>query len=155
MRNFIFLLALLLPMLLLAQIEKTIKLKVAMMQNFVHKAEQGETAYWQTKGKVTYKIVNYTNEQNQIFKDLFIKQYQELLPIYNRMVVSEDEKDTNLFIKTLIKHEEEYRNLLTAAQLNNYKEALATFEKTDQQNFDAYLSLFFTDALLKEFKEKF
>jgi hypothetical protein len=138
-----------------SQIEKVIQYKVAMIQNFVHKEEQGETAFWQTKGQITYKIVNYTDEQNPLFKDLFIKQYQEILPIYKRMVVSEDEKDTSLFIKTLIKQEEEYRNLLTKEQLELYSKALIEFKNNDEQNYLSYMSLFFSDELLAEFKSKF
>ncbi|WP_395062355.1 hypothetical protein [Flavobacterium sp.] len=92
-------------------------MKVAVMQNFVKMGEQGETAFWQTKGKITFGIVNYTEEQNPIFKELFISQYKELLIIYKKMNVSEDERDTALYIKTLIRQEEDYRNLLTIEQL--------------------------------------
>ena len=67
--------------------KKAIKLKVAVMQNFVAKGAEGETMFWQTKGRITYGIVNYTEEQNPIFKDLFKNQYKELLVIYNKMNV--------------------------------------------------------------------
>ncbi len=150
-----FILFLLIPMLSMAQIEKSIKYKVAMMQNFVKKGADGEAAFWQTKGKVTFAIVNYTEEQNPLFKNLFIKQYQELLPIYQRMVVSENVKDTNLFIKTLIRQEEDYRALLTSEQLNKYLDKLKYFEENDPQANDSYSSLFFSEKLLNEYKVGF
>lgn len=138
-----------------ARISKTIETKVMMMQQFVHKGDMGEEAFWQTKGKVTYQIVNYTDEQNPVFKQLFISQYQELLPIYNRMIVSKDERDTNLFIRTLIRQEEDYRKLLTAEQLLKYRQKLDSYEKNDEKNRDAYNSLFFSDWLLAEYKRRF
>ncbi len=142
------------PLLSIAQIEKTIKLKVAVMQNFVAKAELGETLFWQTKGKITYAIVNYTEEQNPIFKELFINQYKELLAIYKVMNVSEDTKDTALYVKTLIRQEEDYRNLLTREQLKLYLDKLADFEKNNPQAHDSYSSLFFSENLLNEYKSK-
>jgi len=146
---------LLLPLLGEAQFEKSIKLKVAVMQNFVAKGEEGETMFWQTKGKITYGIVNYTDEQNPKFKELFINQYKELLVIYKRMNVSEDEKDTALYIKTLIRQEEDYRNLLTKEQLKKYLDKLADFEKNNPQANDSYSSLFFSENLLNEYKKRF
>ena len=138
-----------------ARISKSIETKVMMMQQFVHKGEKGEEAFWQTKGKVTYQIVNYTEAQNPVFKELFINQYKELLPIYNTMIVSENEKDTNLFIKTLIRQEETYRKTLTPEQLIKYREKLNDYEKNDEKNRDAYNSLFFSDWLLAEYKKRF
>ena len=88
--------------------------------DFVKKDSLGETAFWQTKGKITFSIVNYTQEQNPIFKQLFIEQYQELLAIYKKMIVSEDERDTALYVKTLIRQEDDYRKLLTSDQLKLY-----------------------------------
>ncbi len=143
------------PFLTYAQIEKTIKLKVAVIQEIVKKGTQAETEFWQTKGKVTFAIVNYTNEQNPVFKDLFIKQFQEILPVYNKMIVSYDEKDTDLFVKILIRQEDDYRNLLTKPQLQLYLNKLADFEKNNPQQNDAYCSLFFSEKLLKEYKFKF
>lgn len=134
-------------------LERTIKTKVMMMQNFVHKGDQGEEAFWQTKGKVTYAIVNYTQEQNQQFKDLFIAQYRELLPIYNKMISSYDEADTKLFVKTLIRQEEDYRKLLTPEQRKIYSETLEKFEKENPKQADAYNSLFFSDRLLEAYKK--
>ena len=154
MKN-IFLLLLVLPLLTFAQFDKTIKLKVAMMQNCVHKDTLGETIFWQTKGKVTFNIVNYTPEQNPVFKKLFITQYQELLPIYKKMIVSENERDTALFIKTLIRQEDDYRNLLKPEQLKAYSDKFLDFEKNNLQAYDSYSSLFFSDNLLKEYKFKF
>jgi ribosome-binding ATPase YchF (GTP1/OBG family) len=145
----------LIPLMTFAQFEKSIKLKVAVMQNFIQKGEEGETAFWQTKGKITYAIVNYTEEQNPIFKALFIKQYQELVPIYKKMNVSEDERDTALFIQTLIRHEQEYRNLLTKVQLELYLKKLADFEKNNPTANDSYSSLFFSEQLLKEYIARF
>jgi hypothetical protein len=143
------------PFLTFAQIEKTIKLKVAVVQEIVKKGAKAETEFWQTKGKVTFAIVNYTNEQNPIFKELFIKQFQEILPVYNKMIVSYDEKDTDLFVKILIRQEDDYRNLLTKPQLQLYLDKLADFEKNNPQQNDAYSSLFFSEKLLKEYKFKF
>ena len=143
------------PFLTLAQIDKTIKLKVTVMQNFVHKDSLGETAFWQTKGKITFGIVNYTAEQNPIFKQLFINQYQELLKIYKVMVVSEDEKDTALYVKTLIRQEDDYRNLLTKEQLKAYSNKLLELKSKNLELFDSYCSLFFPDELLAEYKLKF
>lgn len=124
------------------------------MQNFVAKGEEGEKMFWQTKGTLTYGIVNYTAEENPVFKELFINQYRELLSIYNKMIVSEDEKDTALYVKTLIRQEEDYRNLLTKEQLKLYIEKLADFENNNPQVHDSYSSLFFSDNLLKEYKSK-
>jgi PleD family two-component response regulator len=149
------LLLLLIPLFSIAQIEKTIKLKVAVMQNFVAKGVEGETLFWQTKGKITFGIVNYTEEQNPKFKELFINQYNKLLEIYKKMIVSEDERDTALYVKTLIRQEEEYRNLLDKEQLAKYLQALSGFEKNNPQANDSYSSLFFSDNLLKEYKTKF
>ena len=152
-------LLLLFPLVTLAQtdatIDKTIKLKVAIMQNFVAKGEEGATLFWQTKGKVTYAIVNYTEEQNPQFKALFIAQYQELLGIYKRMIVSEDEKDTTLYVKTLVRQEEDYRNLLMPIQLKLYLDKLTDFEKNNPEASDSYSSLFFSENLLKEYKSRF
>lgn len=142
-------------MLTFGQIERAIKLKVAVMQNFVAKGAEGETMFWQTKGRITFGIVNYTEEQNPIFKDLFINQYKELLVIYNKMNVSEDERDTALYIKTLIRQEQDYRNLLTKEQLKLYLDKLADFELNNPQAHDSYSSLFFSEKLLKEFISKF
>ena len=144
----------LLPLLSFCQVEKTIKLKVTVMQNFVVKGEEGEKMFWQTKGTLTYGIVNYTAEQNPVFKELFINQYRELLSIYNKMIVSEDEKDTALYVKTLIRQEEDYRNLLTKEQHKLYIKKLADFENNNPQVHDSYSSLFFSDNLLKEYKSK-
>ena len=126
---------LLFPMLIFAQVDKTIRMKVLVMQNFVAKVEEGETMFWQTKGKLTFGIVNYTDEQNPVFKDLFINQYKELVTIYKKMIVSEDEKDTALYVKTLIRQEEDYRNLLTKDQLKLYLDKLADFEKNNPPRF--------------------
>ncbi len=145
---------LLFPILIFAQVDKTIRMKVLVMQNFVAKGEEGETMFWQTKGKLTFGIVNYTDEQNPVFKDLFINQYKELVTIYKKMIVSEDERDTTLYVKTLIRQEEDYRNLLTKDQLKLYLDKLADFEKNNQQANDSYASLFFSENLLKEYKSK-
>ena len=158
MKKIIFLF-LILPMLCVAQdanrIEKSLNYKVAMMQNFVKMGEGGELAFWQTKGKITFAIVNYTDAQNPIFKDLFIAQYQELLPIYNKMVVSEDEHDTALFVRTAIRQEDDYRNLLTPEQRVLYSAKLAELEKTDEVLSDSYTALYFSDGLLADFKKAF
>lgn len=146
------------PLFLFAQQEdrlgKNIQTKVAMIQNFFHKGDEGELAFWQTKGKVTYAIVNYTDEQNPVFKDLFIAQYREIIPIYKRMISSYDEKDTQEFVRVLIRQEEDYRKLLTPEQLKKYLQTLSDFEKNDQVQADAYNSLFFSESLLNEYKKR-
>ena len=150
-----FLLLLFMPFFAFAQIDTTIKLKVAMMQNFVHKDSLGETAFWQTKGKITFGIVKYTDLQNPIFKDLFIKQYQELLPIYKKMIVSEDERDTALFVKILIRQEDDFRNLLSQNQLKLYLNQFKEWETDKKEILNSYSSLFFSENLLREYKYKF
>jgi len=138
-----------------ARISKSIEQKVMMMQQFVHKGDKAEEAFWQTKGKVTFQIVNYTEEQNPQFKQLFIDQFRELLPVYNKMLTSYDEKDTNQFIHILIRQEDDYRKLLTPEQLKKYTDKLTWFEQNDEKNRDAYNSLFFSDWLLNEYKKRF
>lgn len=138
-----------------SRIEKSLNYKVAMMQNFVKMGDDGEQSFWQTKGKVTFAIVNYTDAQNPIFKELFINQYRELLPIYNKMIVSEDEHDTALFVRTLIRQEDDYRKLLTSEQRDLYSAKLAYYELNDQQASDSYTALYFSDLLLAEFKAAF
>ena len=66
------------PILSFGQIEASLKLKVGVLQNIISKGEDGETTFWQTKGKITFSIVNYTEEQNPIFKELFRNQFKEL-----------------------------------------------------------------------------
>ena len=136
-------------------IDKAIKFKVAMIQNCVKKGVEGETFFWQSKGKITFAIVNYTNEQNPIFKELFIKQYREIAPIYELMNKTEQESDTALFIKILIKQEEDYRNLLTANQLKLYLDKMSDLEKNNSTEFDSYTALYFSENLLNLFKQGF
>lgn len=136
-------------------IDKAIKFKVAMVQNCVQKGAGGETFFWQSKGKITFSIVNYTAEQNPIFKELFIKQYNEIAPIYQLMNKTEQESDTALFIKILIKQEEEYRNLLSKEQLQLYLNKMADLETNNPTEFDSYSALFFSDKLLIKFKQGF
>ena len=146
---------LIVPFLTFGQFEKSIKLKVSVIQNFIQKGEEGETLFWQTKGKITFGIVNYTEEQNPVFRDLFISQYKEIVPIFNKMNQTEDERDTNLFIKTLIRQEQDYRKLLTEEQLKRYLNQLAEFEKSNPTANDSYSSLFFSDKLLREYIARF
>jgi hypothetical protein len=122
------------------------------LNNFISKGESGERLYWETKGKITFGFVNYTEEQNPIFRDLFIKQYQEIVPIFEKMNKTELEKDTHLFVTTLIKQEEEYRKLLNPDQLKRYLDKLADFEKNNPDTNNSYSSLFFSEKLLKEYK---
>jgi hypothetical protein len=154
MKKFLFLL-LLFPFLTFSQMEKAIKLKVAIIQQIIKKGNDAETNYWQTKGKITFNIVNYTEAQNPIFKELFINQFREIVPIYNKMIVSEDQNDTALFIKTLIRQEEDYRNLLTKEQLKLYLDKFNDFQKNNLEAYNSYSSLFFSEGLLNEFKIKF
>ena len=136
-------------------VDRAIKFKVAMIQNCVKKGADGETFFWQSKGKITFAIVNYTAEQNPVFKALFIKQYQEIAPIYELMNKTEQESDTALFIKILIQQEIDYRKLLTTEQLKLYLDRMAFLEKNNPTEFDSYSALFFSDNLLKQFKVGF
>ena len=153
MRN-IFLL-LLFPILSFSQIETSLKLKVGILQNMINKGEEGETTFWQTKGKITFGIVNYTEAQNPVFKELFISQFKELIPIFKKMNVSEDEKDTAEFIKIIIRQEEDFRNLLTKEQLEKYLKQLAEFEVNNLKANESYSSLFFSEKLLNLYKNSF
>ena len=145
----------LIPILSFSQIDSAIKFKVAMIQNCLNKGAEGETFFWQTKGKITFGIVKYTEEQNPKFKQLFINQYQEILPLYIHMNKTEQESDTALFIKILIQQEDDYRNLLTKEQLKLYTDKMNDLENNNKTEFNSYTSLFFSDKLLKEFKAKF
>ena len=136
-------------------IDRAIKFKVAMIQNCVNKGVDGETFFWQSKGKITYSIVNYTNDQNLIFKTLFIKQYKEIAPIYELMNKTEQESDTALFVKILIQHEDDYRKLLTDDQLKLYQTRMTFLEINNASEFDSYSALFFSDNLLTAFKKGF
>ncbi len=138
-----------------AQVEHVLKLKLAVLQNFISKGAEGETLFWQTKGKITFGIVNYTEEQNPKFRDLFIAQYRELEPVYMKMLSSGDDKDTTLFVTLLIRQEEDYRNMLTPEQREKYLKQMAVFEATNPQMNDSYASLFFSEKLLDEFKRRF
>ena len=153
MRN-IFLL-LLFPILSFSQIETSLKLKVGILQNMINKGEEGETTFWQTKGKITFGIVNYTEAQNPVFKELFINQFKELIPIFKKMNVSEDEKDTAEFVKIIIRQEEDFRNLLTKEQLEKYLKQLADFEVNNPKANESYNSLFFSEKLLNLYKKSF
>ena len=153
MKKIIFLL--LIPIISFSQIDTAIKFKVAMIQNCLNKGAEGETFFWQTKGKITFGIVKYTEEQNPKFKQLFINQYQEILPLYVHMNKTEQESDTALFIKILIQQEQDYRNLLTKEQLKLYLDKLSDLEKNNKAEFDSYTSLFFSEKLLNEFKARF
>ncbi len=153
MKN-IFLL-LLFPILSFGQIETSLKLKVGILQNMINKGEEGETTFWQTKGKITFGIVNYTEEQNPVFKELFISQFKELIPIFKKMNVSEDEKDTAEFVKIIIRQEEDFRNLLTKEQLEKYLKQLEEFEINNPKANESYSSLFFSEKLLNLYKKSF
>jgi hypothetical protein len=151
----LFLLLLLFPIVTLSQIESSLKLKVGVLNNFISKGESGERLYWENKGKITFGFVNYTEEQNPIFRDLFIKQYQEIVPIFEKMNKTELEIDTHLFVTTLIRQEEEYRKLLQPDQLKRYLDQLADFEKNNPEATNSYSSLFFSERLLQEYRKGF
>lgn len=146
---------LLFPIVTFGQIETTLKLKVGILQNMINKGEEGETTFWQTKGKITFGIVNYTEEQNPLFKQLFISQFKELIPIFKKMNVSEDEKDTAQFVKIIIRQEEDFRNLLTKEQLEKYLKQLAEFEINNPKADESYSALFFSEKLLILYKKSF
>ena len=71
------------------------------------------------------------------------------------MIVSENEKDTSLYVKTLIRQEDDYRNLLTKEQLKAYSNKLLELKTKNTELYDSYCSLFFPDELLTEYKLKF
>lgn len=138
------------------EIERTLKIKLAVIQHFVSQpGDKGEELFWQTKGKLTFGIVNYTEEQNPKFKTLFIAQYKEMYKGYILMISQGDVKATNTFLQLLVKQEREYRDLLTPEQLKKYKEAFATMESSNRQAYDSYTGLFFSDTLLAEYQKGF
>src|SRR5690606_3472273 len=137
---------------LLAQppvLEETVRAKVMMIQQFANRGEEGETAFWQTKGKVTFAIVNYTDAQNPVFRDLFIAQYREILPLYYKMGETSHIDDSRAFLLKLMEHEQSYRNLLTPVQLKAYRAKLSEFEASNPEQAKAYNSLFFSDEMLE------
>lgn len=138
------------------EIERTLKIKLAVIQHFVSQpGDKGEELFWQTKGKLTFGIVNYTEEQNPKFKALFIAQYKTMYQEYILMLSQGDVKATNRFMQLLVRQEQEYRNLLTPEQLKKYQAAFTTMETTNTQMYDSYLGLFFSDALLAEYQKGF
>lgn len=157
----IFFFFLLFPLLVIAQddpvlqIEHSLQKKIAIIKSCYEKGDKGEEVFWQTKGKITYPIVNYTEAQNPVFRDLFIKQYKEILPLLIEMVKNQNEKISGLFVKMLIKHEKEYRKLLTPEQLALYKKKLTALETENPEMIDSYNSLFFSDSLLNLYESKF
>lgn len=134
-------------------LEQTVRAKVMMIQQFAEKGDEGETAFWQTKGKVTFAIVNYTVEQNPVFRDLFIAQYREILPLYYKMGETSHIDDSRAFLLTLMKHEEAYRTLLMPEQLKAYRATLSGFEASNPEQAKAYNSLYFSDEMLALFKK--
>lgn len=151
----IVLLLLFLPFVATAQIEQSLQLKIAILKSFSEKAEKGEELFWQTKGKITFSIVNYTDAQNPVFKDLFIRQYNEIMPVFLEMAKTQSETSTQTFVQLLIRHEEDYRKLLTNDQLILYRNKLTELETTNPKLSESYSSLYFSDALLKLYKSSF
>ena len=138
------------------EIERTLKIKLAVIQHFVSQpGDKGEELFWQTKGKLTFGIVNYTEEQNPKFKALFIAQYKTMYQGYIQMISQGDVKATNQFMQLLVRQELEFRTLLSAAQLQNYREACGTMERSNRKAYDSYAGLFFSDALLAEYQKGF
>jgi hypothetical protein len=138
------------------EIDRTLKLKLAVIQYFVAQPdEKGETMFWQTKGKLTFGIVNYTEAQNPVFKELFIKQYHEMYKEYILMISQGDVAATNKFMQLLVRHELEYRALLTPEQLTSYRNAFQTMETSNRQTYDSYTGLFFSDSLLQAYQNGF
>ena len=68
---------------------------------------------------------------------------------------TEQESDTALFIKILIKQEEDYRKLLTDEQLKLYLDKMSDLEKNNSTEFDSYTALYFSENLLNLFKQGF
>ena len=138
------------------EIDRTLKLKLAVIQYFVAQPdEKGETMFWQTKGKLTFGIVNYTEAQNPVFKELFIKQYHEMYKEYILMISQGDVAATNKFMQLLVRHELEYRALLTPEQLTSYRNAFQAMETSNRQTYDSYTGLFFSDSLLQAYQNGF
>jgi len=137
------------------QIEHTLQKKIAILKSCSEKGAKGEEVFWQTKGKITYAIVNYTDAQNPVFRDLFIKQYQEILPVLTDMVKNQNENSSTLFVKMLIRHEKEYRKQLTAQQLALYTNKVTEMETKNPEMIDSFNSLFYSDSLLKLYESKF
>ena len=88
-----------------------------------------------------------------------ISKYQQVHYLYSALLIcknkTELEKDTHLFVTTLIQQEEEYRKLLNPDQLKRYLDQLADFEKNNPEANNSYSSLFFSEKLLKEYKKGF
>ena len=138
------------------EIERTLKIKLAVIQHFVSQpGDQGETLFWQTKGKLTFGIVNYTEEQNPRFKALFIAQYKTMYSGYITMISQGDVKATNQFMQLLVRQENEFRALLSPTQLKKYREAFATMETSNREAYDSYTGLFFSDRLMAEYQKGF
>ena len=154
LRKIVFLL-LFLPFVAIAQMEQSLQLKIAILKSFSEKGEKGEELFWQTKGKITFAIVNYTDAQNPVFKDLFISQYKEIMPVFLEMAKTQSETSTQTFLQLLIRHEDDYRKLLTNEQLLLYRNKLTELETTDPKLSESYSSLYFSDALLKRYKASF
>jgi len=154
LRKMIFLLVFL-PIVASAQIEHALQLKIGILKSMSEKGEKGEEAFWQTKGKITFAIVHYTEAQNPVFKELFIQQYREIMPVFLEMAKTQSESSTQSFVQILIKQEKDYRKLLTSEQLILYRNKLTEFETKDPKISDSYSSLYFSDALLNLFESKF
>jgi hypothetical protein len=138
------------------EIDRTLKLKLAVIQYFVAQPDdKGETLFWQTKGKLTFGIVKYTEAQNPVFKELFIKQYHEMYKEYILMISQGDVAATTTFMQLLVRHELEYRALLTPEQLTLYRNAFQTMETSNRQTYDSYTGLFFSDSLLQAYQNGF
>lgn len=135
--------------------EKSIHQKVAVVGACVKQGELGETSFWQTKGRMTFQIVKYSTDQEPKFRDLFIKQYREIVPLYNRMNQTGSVDDSDKFIALLVRHEEEFRRQLRPDQLQNYRSAMQQIDAMENSNRDQLYSLFFSDWLLAQYKGRF
>ena len=154
MKKYLFLLVLF-PLISVGQIEKSLQLKIGVLKNLSEQGEKGEESFWQTKGKITFAIVKYTDAQNPLFRDLFIKQYREILPVFLKMSTTQSESASAQFVKIIIRHEEDYRDLLTDQQLDLYRAKLSELETKDPKLSDSYSAFYFSDELLQLYKFKF
>lgn len=135
--------------------EQSIHQKVALFTACVNQGDLGETTFWQTKGRMTFRMVNYSSDQEPQFRELFVRQYREILPLYHLMNQTGSVDDSDRFIAMLVKHEEEYRRKLRPDQLINYRAGMQKVDQLTNGQREQMYSLFFSDWLLSQYKSRF